>query len=81
MVNKICNLLSNNKSDFDFVKNTYEEALKKTKYEPQLTFAQKTETLTCNRRKRLQNLIDFKTAIGKLLLGLLRKHFIKSHSH
>ena len=87
MVNKRLNLLSKNKSDFDFVKSTYDDALKKSRYQPELEFVNKTAEPTCTKRKRRRNIIYFqppfslavKTPIGRLFLKLVKKHFTKNH--
>ena len=82
MVNKRLNRLSKAKTEFEFVKSDYNEALKKSKYKAELQFEDKTK-INNNKKKRRRKIIYFqppfsltvKTPIGKLFLKLVKKHF------
>ena len=86
MINKRLNTLSKTKKEFDFVKADYQEALKRSKYKPELQFDDKTMTKT-DKKKRRRKIIYFqppfsltiKTPIGKLFLKLVKKHFTESN--
>ena len=88
MVNKRLNNLSKIKCDFEFIKDGYQETLKKSDYKADLKYADKgQDTIQGSKRRRKRKVIYFqppfslnvKTSLGKKFLRLVRKHFTSSH--
>ena len=89
MVNKRLCSLSKSKTDFNYIKDDYEQALKKSHYDVKLEHLNSSEHTRCNpgKKKRRRKIIYFqppfskqlKTPIGKLFLRLIKKHFNKDH--
>ena len=88
MVNQRLNMLSKSKSEFDFVKENYQDALKKSKFTSELTYKENPSTSSNSKKKRRRKIIYFqppfshavKTPIGRLFLKLVKKHFKKDNS-
>ena len=88
MVNNRLNSLSKRKSDFDFVKTNYQDALKKSHYDNELKYTNPTAKQATNgKKKRRRKIIYFqppfslsvKTPIGRCFLKIIKKHFHAKH--
>ena len=85
MVNKRLNNLSKHESEFDFVKQHYENALRNSGYTEDLRYSKTANAKVGKKRRR--KIIYFqppfseqiKTPIGKLFLRLVKKHFHPGH--
>ena len=91
IINKRISQLSSDQSSFQSAAPIYEEALRRSKYQPNLQYLDTDlPTQSTNRRKRQRNIIWFnppfsrniKTNIGRTFLNLIDKHFpASSHLH
>ena len=87
MVNNRLNTLSKRKSDFDYVKPNYQDALKKSNYDHELKHYDSKDQQAKKRKKRQRKIIYFqppfsltvKTPIGRSFLKLIKKHFHPKH--
>ena len=79
--------LSKRKSDFDYVKPNYQDALKKSHYDHELKHCDSKDRQAKKGKKRRRKIIYFqppfsltvKTPIGKSFLKLIKKHFHPKH--
>ena len=86
MVNKRLNNLSKSKQDFDFVKEHYQDALKKSNYQFDLTFVEKNTDGKAKRKRRRKTIYfqppfskSVKTPLGRKFLQLVKKNFTPQH--
>ena len=87
MVNNRLNSLSKRKTDFDYVKDNYQNALKKSHYDKELKYSDSEDRQGKIGKKRRRKIIYFqppfslavKTPIGRSFLKLVKKHFHQKH--
>ena len=83
MINNRLNAVSKTKSDFEFIKPNYQDALEHSNYKQKLCYSENAITPNPGKRKRRRKIIYFqppfslavKTPIGKIFLKLVKKHF------
>ena len=85
MINERISNLSCNAREFNNVKNVYQAALNISGYNTNMEYKPKTVKKKCRKRKTIwfnpPHSSNVKTNVGKVFLGLIKKHFPRHHRY